>query len=53
MVPLSQPLKNGDVVEIIVGKSKKPSQKWLEFTKTNLARSNIKKWLKKESMTSH
>ena len=53
MVPLSQPLKNGDMVEIIVGKSKKPSQKWLEFTKTNLARSNIKKWLKKESMTSH
>jgi len=46
---LSQILKNGDVVEIIVDPSKKPSRDWLEFIKTSLARSEIKNWLKKES----
>ncbi len=46
---LSQTLKNGDEVEIIIDPSKKPSRDWLEFVKTNLARSNIKAWLKKES----
>lgn len=47
MVSLSDILKNGDIVEIIVEKSKKPSRKWLEFVKTSLARSQIKKWFRK------
>jgi len=46
---LSQSLKNGDVVEIIIDTSKKPSRDWLELTKTSLARSHIKNWFKKES----
>lgn len=46
MAALSQPLKNGDVVEVIVDKNKKPSRAWLEFVKTSIARSKIKNWLK-------
>lgn len=45
---LSNILKNGDVVEIIVGKNKKPSRDWLEFAKTSIARSHIKDFLKPE-----
>ncbi len=43
IVSVSSLLKNGDVVEILIGKNKKPSRDWLKFTKTNLARSHIKK----------
>jgi len=48
IVALSQPLKKGDMVEIIVDKNKKPSRDWLEFVKTSVARSRIKGWLKQE-----
>jgi GTP pyrophosphokinase len=43
MVALSTPLKNGDLVEIIVDKTKEPNRDWLKFIKTSLARSHIKK----------
>ncbi len=43
IVPLSHILENGDVVEIIINKKKKPSADWLKFAKTNLAQSHIKK----------
>ena len=46
--PLSQSLKNGDVVEITVDKNKKPSRDWLSFVKTGLASSEIKKFLKED-----
>jgi len=46
---LSQSLKNGDLVEVIIDKNKKPSRDWLEFVKTSIARSQIKSWFKKES----
>jgi len=46
---LSRPLKNGDVVEIIVDKNKNPSRDWLRFVKTNMARSRIKSFLKQQS----
>ncbi len=49
MVALSSVLKNGDMVEIITEKNKTPSRNWLEFTKTSMARSRIKNWLKQES----
>ncbi|MCD6528184.1 bifunctional (p)ppGpp synthetase/guanosine-3',5'-bis(diphosphate) 3'-pyrophosphohydrolase [bacterium] len=45
---LSTPLKDGDTVEIIVDKKKKPSRDWLSFVKTRLARTHIKKAIKKE-----
>jgi len=47
IVPLSTVLKNGDVVEILVDKNKSPSRDWLKFAKTSLARSEIKKEIKK------
>ncbi|OGZ24235.1 MAG: hypothetical protein A2896_00085 [Candidatus Nealsonbacteria bacterium RIFCSPLOWO2_01_FULL_43_32] len=49
MMQLARPLKNGDVVEIITDKNKKPSRDWLKFVKTNLARSRIKGFLKQDS----
>src|SRR3989344_5444725 len=42
---LSRQLQNGDVVEILVDKKRKPSRNWLEFAKTSLARSKIKRFL--------
>lgn len=49
MKSLSTPLRNGDEVEIITDNSQKPSRDWLDFVKTNLAKSRIKSFLKKES----
>ncbi len=46
---LSQILKNGDAIEIIIDQSRKPSRDWLDSVKTSLARSHIKNWFKKES----
>lgn len=43
IIPLSYMLQNGDVVEIITNKNKKPSLDWLKFVKTNHARNHIKK----------
>jgi len=40
--PLNTKLKTGDVVEILTQKNKGPSEAWLEFIKTNLARNHIK-----------
>ena len=49
MVTLYHILRNGDVVEILTDKNKKPSRTWLEFVKTSIAKSKIKSWLKQES----
>jgi GTP pyrophosphokinase len=48
IIPLSEPLKNGDVVEVIVDKNRKPARDWLEFVKTSFAKSHIKAWIKQE-----
>ena len=42
IVPLSHELKSGDVVQILTQKNKKPSEAWLRFVKTSVARSHIK-----------
>lgn len=42
LVGLDTELNNGDIVEIITGKNNKPTRKWLEFTKTSLARRHIR-----------
>lgn len=50
MVPLDYQIKNGQVVEILVTKDRKlPSRDWLKFVKTSLAKSHIKRALKKSS----
>ncbi len=42
IMPLDYQLQSGDLVEILVQKSKKPSQSWLEFAKTSIAKKRIK-----------
>lgn len=41
MSALDSELKNGDIIEILTQKNKKPSRQWLEFVKTPLARKHI------------
>ncbi|MBQ7352099.1 MAG: bifunctional (p)ppGpp synthetase/guanosine-3',5'-bis(diphosphate) 3'-pyrophosphohydrolase [Clostridia bacterium] len=49
MVPLSTPMNNGDVVEIITNPNAKgPSRDWLKVVKTNSAKSKINAFFKKE-----
>lgn len=49
-VSLDTPLANGDVVEIIKKKGKKPSPKWLDLTRTSLARSHVRKSLREQGV---
>ncbi|MFH1575537.1 MAG: RelA/SpoT family protein [Candidatus Nealsonbacteria bacterium] len=51
IIQISRPLKNGDVVEILVNKNQKPSRDWLKFVKTSMASSRIKNFLKQSSTT--
>jgi GTP pyrophosphokinase len=50
MLPIFSKLKNGDIVEIITKKDSKPSDKWLEYVKTTIARKHIKSYLEKNSL---
>lgn len=48
-IPLSHKLKSGDVVEITTDRHRKyPSEDWLKFVRTNMARHKIRECLKKE-----
>lgn len=47
MIALDHPLKNGEVVEILTQKNKKPSSDWLGFVKTGQARKRIAAFIKK------
>ena len=46
IIPLSHALEDGDTVEIVINKKKKPSPDWLKIVKTSKARSKIKERLK-------
>ncbi len=46
IVSLDHQLRSGDIVEIHTQKNKKPSESWLEFVRTNSAKSHIKSSLK-------
>lgn len=49
IIPLDSPIKNGQVIEILTSKeNKKPSSDWLRFVKTSVAKTHIRKQLKKE-----
>jgi len=49
MVPIETVLENGNIVEIIVSKTKKgPSRDWFNVVKTSRARNKIKQWFSKE-----
>ena len=46
LVSLDSELQNGDRVEIITDDKSSPSRDWLDFAKTSLAQSKIKRWFK-------
>lgn len=52
IAPILSKLKNGDIVEIITKKDAHPSSKWLEYSKTNQAKKNIRSYLEKNSLLS-
>lgn len=43
-------LKNGDIVEIVYKKEANPSSKWLEHTKTTIAKKHIRSYLEKNNL---
>ncbi len=50
IVPITTLLQTGDTVRIIVSDDpKEPSREWLSFAKTNIAKNNIREYLKHES----
>jgi guanosine-3',5'-bis(diphosphate) 3'-pyrophosphohydrolase len=51
MVALDYHIKNGQVVEIITSKDRKsPNHDWLKFAKTSVAKSHIRRELRKEGL---
>lgn len=48
LAPLSEPLQNGQTVEIITAPGTRPNPAWLGFVVTGKARSNIRHYLKKQ-----
>ncbi|MBI5868870.1 MAG: bifunctional (p)ppGpp synthetase/guanosine-3',5'-bis(diphosphate) 3'-pyrophosphohydrolase, partial [candidate division Zixibacteria bacterium] len=48
LVPLDTPLKNGDTVEIITDKNRRPNRDWLKFVKTAKARTRVKHFIRTE-----
>lgn len=47
-VPIREPLKNGDIVEIFTQKNQSPKADWLNFVVTSKARGKIKSFLREE-----
>jgi GTP diphosphokinase / guanosine-3',5'-bis(diphosphate) 3'-diphosphatase len=51
MVPLDYHIRNGDMLEILTSKDRKgPNSDWLKFVKTSLAKSHIRRELKKDNV---
>lgn len=48
LLPLSTPLQNGDVVEIITRETGHPNRDWLKFVKTAKARTRIQAYIRTE-----
>ena len=47
IIPLSSPLKNAQVVEILTSPSAHPNLNWLEVVRSSKARNKIRSWLEK------
>jgi GTP diphosphokinase / guanosine-3',5'-bis(diphosphate) 3'-diphosphatase len=47
IIPLNQPLKNTQVIEILTSNNAKPHVNWLKFARTARARQKIRHWLNK------
>ncbi len=52
MAQIYSKLKNGDIVDIITKENANPSSKWLDYTKTTIAKKHIKAYLEKNSLLS-
>jgi GTP pyrophosphokinase len=50
MAPIHTSLKNGDIVEIVTKKDAHPSSKWLGYSKTTMAKKNVRIYLEKNSL---
>lgn len=51
MMPLDYHIRNGDVLEILTTKDRKgPNPDWLKFVKTSVAKSHIRRELRKENI---
>lgn len=50
IMPLDTNLGSGDMVEILTQKNKKPSEDWLQFVKTSIAKEHIKAALRDKRM---
>lgn len=50
IMPLNTALESGDVVEILTQKNKKPSEDWLKFVKTSIAKDHIRAALRDKRM---
>ena len=48
LVPLSQPLRSGDQIEIITSKKQQPKEEWLNFVVTAKAKHKIKQALREQ-----
>ncbi len=48
IVPLRQPLKTGDIVEIFTSPQQRPSADWLKFVKTSKAKTKIRQFVKQQ-----
>jgi GTP pyrophosphokinase len=48
LVPLSTPLRSGDLVEILTSKGSRPKRDWLAFAATSRAQNKIRQWLQAE-----
>ena len=52
LVPLSQPLTNGDQVEIITSESARPKREWLDFLQSSRAKTQVMDYLKADKKNS-
>ncbi len=48
IVPLDYKLRNGDICEVLVNKSSRPSLDWITIVHTGSAKHKIKQWFRKE-----
>ena len=48
IVPLDYQLRNGDICEVLVNKSSRPSLDWLALVRTSGAKHKIKQWFRKD-----
>jgi GTP pyrophosphokinase len=48
IVPLDYQLKNGDICEVLLNKSSRPSLDWLSIVRTSGAKHKIKQWFRKD-----